>query len=162
MNGVISQPLPTGCCERIEGKRPISRCRQRGFTLLELMVVLAILGLLMLIVAPKVMSKFHGAQINIAHQSIEGLNTVLDLYKLDVGNYPTTEQGLAALVTAPPGVSNWHGPYVKGDKPPQDPWQHPFVYRSPSERQGHDYDVCSLGETGQAGGTGDQAPICND
>jgi general secretion pathway protein G len=142
--------------------RPDGKRRQDGFTLLELLVVLAILGLLMLLVVPNVMKNFGNAKLKIARQSIEGLNTVLDLYKLDVGNYPSTEQGLPALQEPPSGVSNWHGPYIKGDKLPVDPWGHPFVYRVPSERPSHDYDICSLGQTGQPGGNGDDAEICND
>ena len=97
-----------------------------------------------------------------AHQSIERLAGVLDIYKLDVGTYPTTEQGLLALVERPSGATHWGGPYLKGDKVPEDPWGRPFVYHNPSQRPGHEYDLYSLGPTGQPGGTGDAATIFND
>jgi general secretion pathway protein G len=86
-----------------------------------------------------------GARVSIAKQSIERLSGVLDLYDLDMGSYPTTEQGLAALVQPPVGASNWNGPYLKGDAVPLDPWSHPYIYRSPSGRAQHDYDLCSSG-----------------
>jgi general secretion pathway protein G len=135
---------------------------QRGFTLLELLVVLAILGLLIGLVAPAALRQLGSAKEKIAHQSIERLAGVLDIYKLDVGVYPTTEQGLQALITRPSGTARWNGPYLKGEKVPEDPWGRPFVYRSPSQRPGHEYDLLSLGPTGQPGGTGDTAAIFNE
>ena len=128
-----------------------------GFTLLEILVVIAILGLLIGLVAPAVLRQLGGARVNIAKQSIERLGSVLDLYKLDVGSYPSTEQGLIALSTRPTGASNWSGPYVKGDATPLDAWNHPYTYRSPSQRSGHDYDLCSMGPNG----TGGDGQICN-
>jgi general secretion pathway protein G len=136
--------------------------RQHGFTLLELLVVLAILGLLIGLVGPAVLRQLGSAKEKIAHQSIERLASVLDIYKLDVGSYPTTQQGLDALLKRPTGVVRWNGPYLNGGKLPEDPWGHPFVYRSPSERQGYDYDLYSLGPTGQPGGSGDAAAIYNE
>jgi general secretion pathway protein G len=126
---------------------------ERGFTLLELLVVLAILGLLIGLVAPAAIRQLGSAKEKIAHQSIERLASVLDMYKLDVGTYPTTEQGLQALLAPPSGVTRWSGPYLKGDAVPEDPWGHPFVYRMPSDRAGHDYDLYSLGPNGQLSGT---------
>ena len=138
------------------------RDQQHGFTLLELLVVLAILGLLIGLVAPAALRQLGSAKEKIAHQSIERIGSVLDIYKLDVGTYPTTEQGLLALVERPSGVSRWNGPYLKGDKVPEDPWGRPFIYHNPSQRPGHEYDLYSLGPTGQPGGTGDAATIFND
>ena len=139
-----------------------TRSNERGFTLLELLVVLAILGLLIGLVAPAALRQLGSAKEKIARQSIERLVSVLDLYKLDVGSYPTTEQGLQALITAPQGTKGWSGPYLKGDKLPEDPWGHDFLYRSPGQRQGHEFDLYSLGPTGKPGGTGNAAPIYNN
>ncbi len=135
---------------------------ESGFTLLELLVVLAVLGLLIGLVAPAALRQLGSAKHKIAHQSIERLGGVLDLYKLDVGVYPTTEQGLQSLITRPPGMARWSGPYLKGEKLPEDPWGHGYLYRSPSQRPGREYDLYSLGPGGQPGGTGDAAPIYNE
>ena len=135
--------------------------RQRGFTLLELLVVLAILGLLIGLVAPAALHQLASAKDKIARQSIERLSSVLDMYKLDVGRYPTTDQGLQALLTNPAGVARWNGPYMKGDKLPEDPWGRPFQYRSPSQRPGHEFDLYSLGPVGGQGGNA-EAPIYNE
>jgi general secretion pathway protein G len=132
------------------------RDSEAGFTLLEILVVIAILGLLIGLVAPAALRQLGSARTSVARQSIERISSVLDLYKLDVGSYPTTEEGLRALVTEPSGVSNWNGPYLKGDQVPLDPWNHPYTYRNPSTRSGHEYDLCSAGPTGQQEGA-----ICN-
>ena len=136
---------------------PESR-RDSGFTLLEILVVIAILGLLIGLVAPAVLRQLGGARVNIARQSIERMGTVLDLYKLDVGSYPSTEQGLQALSARPAGVTNWSGPYLQGTASPLDAWSHPYSYRLPSQRTGHDYDLCSAGPDGTATGS---SQICN-
>lgn len=130
---------------------------ERGFTLLELLVVLAIIGLLVGLVAPAALHQLGSAKEKIAHQSIERLASVLDMYKIDVGTYPTTEQGLQALITRPQGLVRWDGPYMKGDKVPDDPWGRPLQYRNPSQRPGHDFDLYSLGPTGQPGGAAEAA-----
>jgi general secretion pathway protein G len=133
-----------------------SRRDDRGFTLLEILVVIAILGLLIGLVAPAALRQLGGARVSVARQSIERLGSVLDMYKLDVGSYPTSDQGLRALAEQPSGVTTWNGPYVKGNVP-VDPWNRPYSYANPSGRAGHDYDLCSLGSSG--GGGGDA--ICN-
>lgn len=129
-----------------------------GFTLLEILVVIAILGLLVGLVAPAVLRQLGGARNSIARQSIQRLVSVLDLYKLDLGSYPTTDQGLGALLQQPSGVTNWNGPYLKGEGLPLDPWGRPFSYRAPSARAGKEVDVCSAGATGEAQ---KDALICN-
>jgi general secretion pathway protein G len=140
-----------------DGDRP-ERKLESGFTLLEILVVIAILGLLIGLVAPAVLRQLGNARASVAHQSIERLGSVLELYELDVGSFPTGDQGLKALVERPSDAANWNGPYLKGDQVPVDPWNHPYIYRSPSTRSGHDYDLCSLGPTGNA--TADTM-ICN-
>lgn len=133
-----------------------SRRDDRGFTLLELLVVIAILGLLIGLVAPAALRQLGNARTSVAKQSIERIASVLDMYKLDVGSYPSTDQGLRALVERPTDAANWNGPYVKGNVP-VDPWNHPYVYREPAARAGHDFDLCSEGPSGSGG---DQE-ICN-
>lgn len=132
-----------------------------GFTLLEILVVIVIIGLLIGLVAPAALRQLGGARMSIAKQSIERLGSVLDLYKLDVGSYPSTDEGLNALVEQPSGVDAWNGPYVKGGKSPLDPWNHPYIYQSPSSRPGLDYDLCSGGPKDIAGAPGQPGMICN-
>jgi len=134
---------------------------ESGFTLLEILVVIAILGLLIGLVAPAALRQLGGARMSVARQSVERLGSVLDLYRLDVGSYPSTEQGLLALATRPIDVDVWNGPYIKSGQPPLDPWNHPYLYRAPSSRVGHDYDLCSLGPTGTTGEPGQGDLICN-
>lgn len=134
--------------------------RESGFTLLEILVVIAILGLLIGLVAPAALRQLGGARVNVARQSIERLGTVLDMYKLDVGTYPTSEEGLNALVDKPGDTDNWNGPYIKGGDP-VDPWRHAYVYRQPSERADHDYDLCSRGASDTSGDSPSEGMICN-
>ena len=144
-------------CSHFRHRRSVRR--EAGFTLLELLVVIAILGLLITLVGPAVLRQLGNARGSVAHESIERLSSVLDMYKLDVGGYPTTEQGLEALVQQPTDVTSWSGPYLQGGKLPLDAWNHPYVYRSPSNRPGHEYDLCSEGPTGNTTGN---AMICNN
>jgi general secretion pathway protein G len=132
---------------------------EEGFTLLELLVVIAILGLLIGLVAPAALRQLGGAKNSVARESIQRLGQVLDLYRLDAGTYPSTDEGLHALVARPTGLDNWNGPYVKEGSEPLDPWHHPYIYRNPSERTGHEYDLCSAGSSGNAANAATQ--ICN-
>lgn len=129
-----------------------------GFTLLELLVVIAILAMLIGLVAPAALRQLGGARVSVARQSIERLGGVLDLYKLDMGAYPTSEQGLQALLVRPTGTATWNGPYVNGTQVPVDPWNRAYVYRSPATRAGREYDLCSRGPDGQAS---ESSLICN-
>src|SRR3984893_2777910 len=132
------------------GDGPPPGARDAGFTILEILVVITIIGLLIGLVARAALRQLGGARVSVAKQSIERLATVLDLYNLDMGSYPTTEQGLDALVKKPSAAANWNGPYLKGEAVPLDPWNHPYIYRNPSERPGHDYDLCSNGANADA------------
>jgi general secretion pathway protein G len=132
--------------------------RVRGFTLLELLVVMVIIGLLAGYVGPRYFSQIGKTERSTAKAQIEGLAKALDTYRLDVGHYPTTEQGLAALVTAPANESRWAGPYLQKGLP-QDPWDRAYVYRQPAANPAHDFDLLSLGKDGQAGGEADAADV---
>jgi len=125
--------------------------RQAGFTLIEIMVVMVIIGLLMALVGPNLIGRSEKAKVQAAQMQIERLGTVLDTFRLDVGRYPSTQEGLQVLVQRPMGVDRWDGPYLnKGI--PKDPWDRPYIYRSPGEA-GRPYDLYSLGADGAPGGT---------
>ncbi len=130
----------------------------RGFTLLELLVVMVIIGLLAAYVGPKYFSQVGKSEIRMAQAQIDALEKALHQYRLDVGSYPTTEQGLAALVTSPNNEPRWYGPYLS-KKPPADPWGRPYVYKYPGDQQ--EFDLLSLGKDGQPGGEGEAADITN-
>jgi general secretion pathway protein G len=132
------------------------RRRKAGFTLIELLVVMLILGLLAALVGPKLFGKVGKSKIKAAKAQIALLEDALDTFRLDVGRYPTTEEGLQALVEQPSGVEKWDGPYLK-KKVPKDPWGHDYVYKCPGEHG--DYDLYSLGADGQEGGEGENADV---
>ena len=136
-----------------------SRGRRRGagFTLLELLVVLVILGLRAGLVGPQALRYLGGAKSDAAKLQIEELGSSLDLFHLEVGRYPKTDEGLEALVEAPPGVSNWNGPYLKKKRVPKDPWGNDYVYRSPGQHG--PYDLLSYGADGAQGGEGDNEDL---
>ena len=126
--------------------------------MLELLVVLVILGLLVGIVAPRFFGQVGKSEVKVATAQIRALEDALDQYRLDVGRYPTTEQGLAALNTQPTGETRWQGPYLK-KAVPADPWGNPYQYRSPGELG--EFDLFSFGKDGQPGGSGEAADINN-
>jgi len=136
--------------------------RQRsGFTLLELVVVIIVLGLLAGLVAPPIIGRLSDAKSTTARTQIELLSVALDGYRLDNGNYPTTDQGLAALrdkPTRPPLPSNWRGPYLR-KAVPVDPWGRPYLYRFPGEKNAGAFDLESLGRDGKVGGDGEDADV---
>lgn len=133
-----------------------ARRRPQGFTLLELLVVMVIIGLLAAYVAPRYFSQVGKSEVRAAQAQIAALTSALNTYRLDVGQFPTDEQGLAALLTRPAGVGRWDGPYLQKGVP-ADPWGRPYLYKSPGEHG--DFDLYSLGKDGQAGGTGDAADL---
>ncbi|MDR1462011.1 MAG: type II secretion system major pseudopilin GspG [Azoarcus sp.] len=133
--------------------------RQAGFTLLELLVVLAILALLGGLVGPKVMNQLGGAKTKTAKTQIESLENALQMFKIDVFRYPSTEEGLHALVMPPSATPGWNGPYLEKNAVPQDPWGRNYFYESPG-RHG-DVDIYTLGKDGSPGGDGENADVGN-
>jgi general secretion pathway protein G len=141
-------------------KNPHPRIRG-GFTLIELMVVIAILAVLISVVAPNVFSNVADAKVTAARSQIESLSLALDSYRLDNGDYPTTEQGLQALRTPPSDLkvpSTWRGPYVRRDLP-RDPWKRPYVYISPGRVNLTAFDLYTLGKDAASGGVGEDHDI---
>lgn len=136
----------------------LSSARERGFTLLELLVVMVIIGLLAGYVAPKYFSQVGKSEVKVARAQIVAIEKALDQYRLDVGRYPTTEQGLIALTTRPSGETKWGGPYLKKEVPP-DPWGKAYQYKQPGEHG--EFDLFSFGRDGQPGGAGEAADITN-
>jgi general secretion pathway protein G len=135
----------------------MSRTIIRGFTLIELLVVIAILGFIASLVGPSVMRQFGGAKVDTAKLQIADLGAGLDLFFLDLGRYPNTSEGLAALVTPPAGLNGWDGPYLKKPTVPADPWGRAYQYKSPGEKSA--YELYSFGADGQPGGTKDDADV---
>lgn len=129
----------------------------RGFTLLELLVVLIIIGLLAGIIGPNLFKHVGQSEVTTAKAQMDMLGKALDAYRLDTGHYPDNTQGLAALMRAPANATRWQGPYLKKDVP-ADPWGNPYQYRQPGT-DSHDYEILSLGKDGKPGGTQENADL---
>jgi general secretion pathway protein G len=129
----------------------VDRTGQAGFTLIEMLVVITIIGMIMALVGPRVLNYLAQSKVKAATIQIASFGSALDLYDFDVGQYPTSSQGLRALMQRPGNLANWNGPYLKGDVVPKDPWGHDYMYRSPGEHG--PYDIVSLGPEGRDVGT---------
>jgi general secretion pathway protein G len=150
-------PIMTDSASHLPARRTAMR---RGFTLIEILVVIVVIAILASMVAPNVFKHVGSAKDATARSQIEMLGAALDAYRLDNGTYPTTEQGLEALTEAPtnPAASNWRGPYLRKALP-GDPWRNPYVYVFPGEQNPNGYDLMSLGADGQVGGEGENEDI---
>jgi general secretion pathway protein G len=137
------------------GPEGLVSAARAGFTLVEMLVVLVIIGLIMGLVGPRVLNYLTDARSKAAKLQIEAFTSALDLYYIDSGRYPSANEGLEALVRRPGGSEVWNGPYLKGGAVPADPWGHAYIYRSPGER--NPYEIISLGPDGNTGRTGGSA-----
>jgi general secretion pathway protein G len=138
-------------------RRRSVRDGERGFTLVEILVVITIIGLIMGLVGPRVLNYLTESKAKAAKIQIESFGSALDLFFLDIGRYPSSSEGLGALVQRPGSTMTWNGPYLKGGVVPTDPWGNPYLYRSPG--QYGTYDIVSYGADGQEGGNGSGADI---
>lgn len=138
-------------------RRRRRRSAEAGYTLVELLVVITIIGLIVALVGPRVLNYLGDSKVKTARIQIQGFASALDLFYLDAGRYPSTSEGLGALVQRTPGVATWNGPYLKGGILPTDPWGKAYAYRAPGEHG--PYDIVSQGSDGQEGGTGTAADI---
>jgi len=136
----------------------VPRKSSHGFTLLELLVVMVIIGLLAGYVGPKFFGQIGKSEVKAAKAQLVGFEKALDQYRLDCGHYPTTEQGLAALMVKPADEPRWAGPYLSKALP-QDPWHHDYVYKAPGDHG--EYDLLSYGRDGRPGGEGEDADVTN-
>lgn len=149
-----------------EQTSPLSRRRRLrhrakgGYSLMEILIVLAIIGMLVGIAGPRLMHLQSGAKAKAATLEVKALKNGLDMMELDIGRYPTQQEGLSLLVQAPGGgVSNWNGPYLQDSTVPNDPWGKPYIYAPPGDTGGKEPQVTSLGEDGKPGGSGNDADI---
>jgi len=140
----------------MQRKLQIRRGQSGGFSLIELLIVMIIIGLLASLVGPRLFQHVGSSKQKTARAQIELLGTALDAYRLDVGKYPTSEQGLGALRGKPSGEDNWNGPYLPRDVP-QDPWGNDYIYKNPGDHG--DYDLSSLGADASSGGEGEDADV---
>ncbi len=134
-----------------------SRSEEAGFTLVEMLVVITIIGLIMALVAPRVLGYLSKSKAKAAKIQIESFGSALDLFYLDLGRYPTGSEGLVVLVQRPGNAPAWNGPYLKGGVVPADPWGNAYVYRAPGQHGA--YEILSYGSDGQEGGTGTASDI---
>ena len=138
---------------------PQARRGEAGFTLVELLVVLTILVLLASLIGPRVIGYIGSSKTKSAKVQIESLSAALQLYRIDNGRYPTSAEGLRALVERPASATSWNGPYLTKPSLPNDPWGRAFSYRSPGQHG--DFDIFSLGADNQIGGTGENADVAS-
>ncbi len=129
---------------------------RKGFTLLELLVVLVIIGLLAAYVGPRFFSQIGKSEVTTARAQLGAFEKALDAFRIDVGRFPSTEEGLGALLAKPGGAAKWNGPYLRKEVP-LDPWGKPYAYRAPGERS--EYELKSFGKDGQAGGVGEDSDL---
>jgi general secretion pathway protein G len=132
---------------------------QAGFSLVEMLVVLVIIGLIMGLVGPRVLSYLSDSRVKAARLQIESFSNSLDLFYVDAGRYPTTQEGLGALLERPPSADRWSGPYLRGNSVPNDPWGNSYMYRSPGAHGA--YDLVSYGSKGREGGENSESEIAN-
>ena len=138
-------------------KCPRRRRGEEGFTLVEMLVVITIIGMIMALVGPRVLNYLSDSRVKAAKIQIQSFTSALDLFYLDAGRFPTSSEGLGALARPVSGVASWNGPYLKGGSVPNDPWGNPYVYKQPADRA--PYEIRSLGADGQEGGTGTAADL---
>jgi general secretion pathway protein G len=141
---------------RTAERSTVATSARAGFTLVEMLVVLVIIGLIMGLVGPRVLNYLTDAREKTAKIQVESFKSAIDLYFLDTGRYPSSNEGLTALVKKPSGVDGWNGPYLRGGTVPADPWGHAYVYRAPGEKG--PYDITSLGPQGGTGGGAGKPP----
>lgn len=137
--------------------RAARRRGEEGYTLIEILVVITIIGLVVGLIGPRVLNYLGESKVKTAKIQIQGFSSALDLYYLDTGRYPSGAEGLGALVQRGSGIASWNGPYLKGGNVPNDPWGKAYIYRSPGEHGA--YDILSYGADGQEGGTGTASDV---
>lgn len=153
----VNTGLAAGPARSAALRRRNRRRAQAGYTLVELLVVITIIGLIVALVGPRVLNYLGDSKVKTARIQIQGFSSALDLFYLDTGRYPSTAEGLNALVQRTAGAGTWNGPYLKGGTLPLDPWGKAYIYRAPGEHG--PYDIVSRGSDGQEGGTGTAADI---